>query len=176
LIATPGDGDAMRAQLDAIGTDVLVLAGYLKLVPAGVVRAFAGRLLNIHPALLPAFGGAGMWGARIHQAVIAHGVTVTGVTVHFVDEAYDRGPILAQWPVPVLGGDTPQSLAARVLPVEHLLYPPCVEAVAAGRVGLDAEGRVRGTVGAIESVITDARFALAASTSFANELGAMFPR
>lgn len=178
LVEAPGDANAMCAQLDAIGTDVLVLAGYLKLVPAGVVRAFHGRLLNIHPALLPAFGGAGMWGPRIHQAVIAHGVTVTGVTVHFVDEEFDRGPILAQWPVPVRGDDTPESLAARVLQVEHLLYPPCVEAVAARRVGLDAEGRVRGAVGVDSTLPPSTRFALsaAAAATFAAELGAMFPR
>lgn len=178
LVEAPNDDAAMCAQLEAIGTDVLVLAGYLKLVPAGVVRAFHGRLLNIHPALLPAFGGAGMWGPRIHQAVIAHGATVTGVTVHFVDEEFDRGPILAQWPVPVRGGDTPESLAARVLQVEHLLYPPCVEAVAAGRVGLDADGRVRGTVGVDGAMPAAARFALSdvATPSFPAELGAMYPR
>lgn len=176
IVASPGDGDAMCAQLDAIGTDVLVLAGYLKLVPASVVRAFRGRLLNIHPALLPAFGGAGMWGQRIHQAVIAHGVTVTGVTVHFVDEEFDRGPILAQWPVPVVGGDTPESLAARVLQVEHLLYPPCVEAVAARRVGLDTNGRVRGAVGVAHTDTARTRFALANVATFAEELGTMFPR
>ena len=85
-----------------------------------------------------------MYGHHIHAAVLAHGNTVTGVTIHFVDEAYDRGPIIAQWPVPVLPGDTPDTLGARVLAVEHQLYPPCVAAVAAGALSLDGEGHVRG--------------------------------
>ena len=79
--------------------------------------------MNVHPSLLPSFGGAGMYGIRVHQAAIEAGVRVTGVTVHFVDEEYDRGPIIAQWPVPVLPGDTPETLAERVLAVEHTLYP-----------------------------------------------------
>jgi folate-dependent phosphoribosylglycinamide formyltransferase PurN len=86
-----------------------------------------------------------MYGSRIHAAVLAHGVRVTGVTVHLVDEAYDTGPILAQWPVPVLPGDTPDRLAARVLAVEHQLLPATVSALAAGALWLDADGRVRGT-------------------------------
>jgi folate-dependent phosphoribosylglycinamide formyltransferase PurN len=101
-------------------------------------------MLNVHPALLPAFGGAGMYGVRVHRAVIEAGVRVSGATVHFVDEVFDRGPIIAQWPVPVAAGDTAESLAARVLCVEHVLYPRIVTAVAAGRVQLDADGRVRG--------------------------------
>ncbi|WP_419941804.1 phosphoribosylglycinamide formyltransferase [Candidatus Palauibacter sp.] len=124
-------------------SDIVVLAGYMKLVPEGVVRAHWGRILNIHPALLPSFGGRGMYGARVHQAVVDAGARVTGATVHFVDEAYDRGPILCQWPVPVLEGDTPASVAARVLKVEHRLLPAAVEALASGTVRLAADGRVR---------------------------------
>ncbi|HKJ01907.1 MAG TPA: phosphoribosylglycinamide formyltransferase [Longimicrobiales bacterium] len=105
------------------GVQVVYLAGYLKLLPAPVVQAFSGRILNIHPALLPAFGGKGMWGMHVHQAVLASGARLSGPTVHLVDEEYDRGRILAQWPVPVLPGDTPESLASRVLAVEHRLYP-----------------------------------------------------
>lgn len=109
--------------LEAAGVDVLFLAGYLRLVPAAVVERFQGRILNIHPALLPAFGGKGMWGRHVHEAVLAAGCRVTGVTVHVVDEVYDRGLILAQWPVPVRSDDTPETLAGRVLAVEHRLYP-----------------------------------------------------
>ena len=84
-----------------------------------------------------------MYGARVHRAVIDAGVRITGATVHFVDEAYDRGPILCQWPVPVLAGDTPESVAARVLTVEHRILPAAVEALASGAVRLEADRRVR---------------------------------
>jgi formyltetrahydrofolate-dependent phosphoribosylglycinamide formyltransferase len=109
--------------LQAAGIQVVFLAGYLRLVPAAVTRAFPRRILNIHPALLPAFGGKGMYGRRVHEAVLAAGSAVSGATVHFVDERYDEGRVLAQWTVPVRADDTPESLAARVLAVEHLLYP-----------------------------------------------------
>lgn len=144
VIGTPRDGAALVTMLQHAGVDVLVLAGYLKLVPPEVVQAYRGRMLNVHPALLPAFGGPGMYGQRIHTAVLEHGATVTGVTVHFVDEVFDRGPIIAQWPVPVLPGDTPSLLAARVLRVEHVLLPLCVAAVASGAIVLGADGRVHG--------------------------------
>lgn len=124
-------------------SDIVVLAGYMKLVPERVVGAYWGRIVNIHPALLPSFGGRGMYGARVHRAVVDAGARITGATVHFVDEAYDRGPILCQWPVPVLAGDTPGAVAARVLKVEHRLLPAAVEALASGRVRLDRAGRVR---------------------------------
>jgi phosphoribosylglycinamide formyltransferase-1 len=107
--------------------DVILLAGYLKLVPADVVEHFRGRVLNIHPALLPLFGGKGMYGRRVHEAVLESGATESGATVHFVDEEYDRGAVLAQRRVPVEPGDTPESLAARVLAVEHELYPEAVD-------------------------------------------------
>jgi formyltetrahydrofolate-dependent phosphoribosylglycinamide formyltransferase len=117
--------------LGALGdADLVVLAGYLKLVPAPVVARFRWRMINIHPALLPAFGGDGMYGLRVHAAVLASGATVTGVTVHYVDEAYDRGPVIAQWPVPVRPGDTPDALASRVLAVEHRLLPAVVAELA----------------------------------------------
>ncbi len=125
--------DVTRETLEVLRTaaiDMIALAGYLRLVPAEVVRAFRDRILNIHPALLPAFGGKGMYGRRVHQAVIAAGCRVSGATVHLVDEHYDRGPIVFQWPVPVLAGDSPESLAARVLCVEHRIYPLTVEAMA----------------------------------------------
>lgn len=102
---------------------VILLAGYLRLLPPVIVQAYRRLILNIHPALLPSFGGQGMWGHHVHEAVLAAGVSITGPTIHFVDEEYDTGAILAQWPVPVLAGDTADTLAARVLEVEHLLYP-----------------------------------------------------
>jgi phosphoribosylglycinamide formyltransferase-1 len=114
--------------------DLVVLAGYLKLVPAEVIAAYPGRIINIHPALLPAFGGSGMYGHRVHEAVLASGATQSGATVHLVDEQYDRGAILAQARVPVHRGDTPETLAARVLEAEHRLLPAVVlRAAAAGR-------------------------------------------
>lgn len=132
--------DVAREMLDVLArhrVDVILLAGYLKLVPREVVVLYRGRMLNIHPALLPAFGGKGMYGKRVHAAVIDAGATESGATVHLVDEEYDRGTIIAQRRVPVLAGDTPEVLAARVLAAEHRLYPRAVdhvcEALAAGR-------------------------------------------
>lgn len=140
------DSDGMAAflleQLDAWGADFVVLAGYMRLVPPEVVRAYLGRMVNIHPALLPAFGGKGMYGGRVHGAVIEAGARVSGVTIHFVDEAYDRGPILCQWPVPVLSADRPETLAARVLRVEHRVLPLAVEALARGDVRLEGDRHV----------------------------------
>lgn len=124
--------DALADALAVHRIDLVVLAGWLQLVPAEVVRRYHGRMLNVHPALLPAFGGKGMYGMRVHQAVIASGARVSGATVHLVDERYDEGAIVAQWPVPVLPGDTPEMLAARVLAVEHRLLPLAVEAIARG--------------------------------------------
>ena len=110
-------------------TDLIVLAGYLKLIPREVVARYRGRMLNIHPALLPAFGGPGMYGPRVHEVVIASGARVSGATVHLVDDRYDEGRIVAQWPVPVAPSDTPGELAERVLRIEHMLLPAAVEAL-----------------------------------------------
>jgi phosphoribosylglycinamide formyltransferase-1 len=123
---------ALLAELERHRIDLVVLAGFLQLVPVTVVERYEGRMVNIHPALLPAFGGAGMYGMRVHRAVIESGVRVSGATVHRVSEEYDSGSILAQWPVPVLPGDTPEALAARVLAVEHRLLPLVVETLARG--------------------------------------------
>lgn len=131
------DGAQLEQVLEEHAIDLIVLAGYLRLVPSETVAMYEGRIVNIHPALLPAFGGPGMYGARVHRAVLDAGVRVTGVTAHFVNEAYDRGRIIAQWPVPVFVGDDTGTLAARVLRVEHLVYPRVVDAVAAGRLTLD---------------------------------------
>lgn len=134
-----GGAEAFEAELlgelDSHGIDWVVLAGYLHLVPSRVVERYRGRMLNIHPALLPAFGGPGMYGARVHRAVLATGARVSGATVHLVDERYDEGKIVAQWPVPVLASDTPESLAGRVLRVEHLLLAAALEALVRGGEG-----------------------------------------
>lgn len=135
--------DWLERELTACGAGLVVLAGWLKMIPAAVVAAYRGRMINIHPALLPAFGGPGMYGRHVHEAVLDRGARVTGVTVHFVDEIYDHGAIVGQWPVPVLEGDDADRLAARVLKVEHRVLPEIVRAYADGEFGLDDEGRVR---------------------------------
>jgi phosphoribosylglycinamide formyltransferase 1 len=124
------DGSELLDLLQKYRVDLVVLAGYLKRIPSKVIREYSGRMMNIHPALLPAFGGEGMYGARVHQAVIAAGAKETGVTVHLVDDEYDRGPIIAQWRIPVEPSDSADTLAARVLNVEHVVYPRTVEMVA----------------------------------------------
>jgi len=122
VLRDPGDAVELLAAL-AAHADLVVLAGYLKLVPPAVVARFRWRMINIHPALLPAHGGPGMYGNRVHAAVLTSGATESGATVHYVDEQYDRGPIIAQQRVPVRPGDTAETLAARVLEVEHRLLP-----------------------------------------------------
>ncbi len=126
--------------LSSSAIDFLILAGYLKMVPVEVVRAYPRKILNIHPALLPAFGGPGFYGRRVHEAVLASGDDVSGVTVHFVDEEYDHGPTVAQVTVPVEPDDTPKTLAARVLEQEHRLYPQVVAALCRGAIDWDEDG------------------------------------
>lgn len=126
-IADPAEWLQTLAGEDA---QLIVLAGFLKRVPVAVVEAGRGRMINIHPALLPRHGGPGMYGRRVHQAVLAAGDSVSGATVHLVTEEYDCGPILGQARVPVLPGDTAETLAARVLEVEHRLLPAAVLAAA----------------------------------------------
>lgn len=126
--------------LGAHRIELILLAGYLKLVPPEVVARYPQRILNIHPALLPKYGGKGMYGLRVHRAVLEAGDGESGATVHFVDEEYDRGATLAQSRVPVLEGDTPESLARRVLAVEHRLYPAAVDRLCAAiGAGLEPE-------------------------------------
>jgi len=119
-------GDPAEVLSALAGAQLVVLAGYLKFVHASVVARFRGRIINIHPALLPDFGGAGMYGRRVHEAVLASGAKESGATVHFVDEEFDRGAIIAQERVPIEAGDTPDTLAARVLEAEHRLLPRVV--------------------------------------------------
>ena len=124
VLANPADPNELLVALrDA---QLVVLAGYLKLVPLVVVAQFRGRMINIHPALLPDFGGPGMYGHHVHAAVLASGARESGATVHFVDEAFDRGDIIAQEKVRVEPADTPETLAARVLEAEHRLLPRVV--------------------------------------------------
>ena len=118
---------AMVERLKEHHIDIILLAGYMRKVPDAVVSAFPGKMLNIHPALLPKFGGEGMYGIHVHTAVLEAGETETGATVHFVNEEYDKGKILLQRTVPVLPDDTPETLAARVLECEHRLYPDALE-------------------------------------------------
>ena len=125
-------GGEWLAALEAQSVDLLVLAGFLKLVPPEVITRYRGHIINVHPALLPDFGGKGMYGIRVHEAVLQSGATESGCTVHLVEEEYDRGMILAQARVPVLPGDTAQLLASRVLEQEHRLLPAVVLAVARG--------------------------------------------
>jgi phosphoribosylglycinamide formyltransferase 1 len=117
---------ALLALLKEYRIDMIVLAGYMRKIPAGVVTAYRDRILNIHPALLPEFGGTGMYGMNVHQAVIDAGRDESGATVHLIDSEYDTGPIIAQERVPVLKDDTPEMVAERVLQAEHRLYPRVV--------------------------------------------------
>ena len=121
--------EEILALLESLEVGAIFLAGYLRLVPSAVVSAYRRRILNIHPALLPDFGGKGMFGKRVHEAVIASGSKVSGATVHYVDEDYDTGTIVGQWPVSLLPGDDADGVAARVLRVEHRLYPSVVDHV-----------------------------------------------
>jgi phosphoribosylglycinamide formyltransferase-1 len=119
--------------------DLIALAGYMKRVPSKVIERFRNRILNIHPALLPKFGGTGMYGIHVHEAVLAAGEKVSGATVHIVDEEYDHGAIVVQKTVEVSANDTPETLAAKVLKIEHEIYPQALAAFATGRVHI--EGR-----------------------------------
>ncbi len=131
----PSPDEAARdlmAHLSGKQIDFIALAGYLKFLPTAVVRAYAGRIANIHPALLPKYGGKGMYGRHVHEAVLAAGEKETGATVHLVDEIYDHGAILEQVHVPILPGDTVDSLAERVLREEHILYPRTLQKLIKG--------------------------------------------
>jgi phosphoribosylglycinamide formyltransferase-1 len=128
---------ALLETLRSHGTDLVVLAGYMKRLPPSVVHAYRNRIINIHPALLPKFGGHGMYGIHVHEAVLAAQETVSGATVHLVDEEYDRGPVLLQRTVPVLPDDTPGALAARVLVAEHQLLPDAIRLFSEERVDIN---------------------------------------
>jgi phosphoribosylglycinamide formyltransferase-1 len=133
-------GDAVFNPCRAARVDYVVMAGFMKLAP--VPADFEGRVINIHPALIPAFCGPGMYGDRVHQAVIDAGVRVTGCTVHFVDNVYDHGPIIWQQPVPVFDDDTADTLGKRVFECEKEAYPHVLRLLAAGKIKLEG-GRVK---------------------------------
>lgn len=135
----------LLSELASRGIDLIVLAGYMKMIPSEVTKRYHNRIVNIHPALLPSFGGVGMYGKRVHQAVLDYGAKVTGITVHFVDAEYDKGPIILQETAPVLDGDDADTLAERVLKVEHANFWRAVEAIAQGRIHVEGR-RVVGTV------------------------------
>jgi phosphoribosylglycinamide formyltransferase-1 len=123
--------------LAEVGAELIVLAGYMKKLPPPVVRRYRNRIMNIHPALLPSFGGKGMYGINVHRAVLEYGAKLSGITVHFVSEEYDQGPVILQKTVPVLDDDDENALAARVLEAEHDNYWRAVEAAAAGKIRVD---------------------------------------
>ncbi len=127
---------AMLSALESAEVDLIILAGYMKKIGSAVLSAFSNRILNIHPALLPKFGGQGMYGMHVHEAVIAASETESGATVHLINEVYDEGPILQQLKVPVLQDDTPETLQKRVLEKEHILYPDTVAKIARGEIEL----------------------------------------
>ena len=129
--------DALVSALRTARADTVVLAGYLRRVPSAVLSAFSHRVINLHPSLLPAFGGKGMYGLHVHQAVLDYGAKVSGCTVHFVDETYDTGPVILQRTVPVLDTDTPETLAARILPEEHAALVDALRLLGEGRLRVD---------------------------------------
>ncbi len=122
----------IEEQLGAHEVDIIILAGFLWLLPARIAEAYPGRVLNIHPALLPAYGGKGMYGMRVHSAVIAAGEKMSGITIHKVDECYDRGDIIAQFTVEIADDDTPESLAEKIHRLEYRHFPAVIERLAAG--------------------------------------------
>jgi formyltetrahydrofolate-dependent phosphoribosylglycinamide formyltransferase len=125
--------------------ELIICAGYMKKLPNAIVHSYHNRIINIHPGLLPAFGGKGMYGANVHRAVLDYGAKISGITAHFIDEEYDHGPVILQVAVPVMEDDTAETLAARVLLVEHANLWRAVEAV--GRGSIHVEGRrVRGQI------------------------------
>lgn len=123
----------MLEQLERINPDFIVLAGFLKKIPKEVVAAFPNRIVNIHPSLLPSFGGHGMYGMNVHRAVWRAGVKLSGATVHFVNDVYDDGAILLQESVSLLGSETAEQIAEKVLAVEHKLFPSALKLLVEGR-------------------------------------------
>jgi phosphoribosylglycinamide formyltransferase-1 len=121
------DSCEVLTMLQKRGTDLLVLAGFLWLIPANIIEAFRGRIINIHPALLPRFGGSGMYGDRVHRAVLDAGCTESGITIHHVNEQYDAGDIIFKARCPVLPGDDVHSLASRVHALEYEHYPAVIK-------------------------------------------------
>jgi phosphoribosylglycinamide formyltransferase-1 len=137
--------DYLKQLLKQYGIELIVLAGYMKKLPPTIVKAYANRIVNIHPGLLPAFGGKGMYGMHVHRAVLEYGAKISGITIHFVDEEYDHGPIILQKVIQVMDDDTADTLAKRVLEVEHDNLWRVVEAIARGTIRVEGR-RVFGKV------------------------------
>ena len=140
-VTHPCDDDRDRAIVDLLerhGVELVVLGGYMKELGPRTIDRFRNRIVNVHPALLPKFGGRGYFGIAVHEAVLASGDRITGATIHLVDEQIDQGNVLAQQTVAVEDGDTPETLAARVLAVEHSLYVDTLRRIASGEIDLDA--------------------------------------
>ena len=126
--------DRLKIILKESGIELIVLAGFLKLIPEDFVKSFSNRIINIHPALLPSFGGTGMYGINVHRAVFESSVQVSGASVHFVDETFDTGKIIAQRCVDISDVKSPEEIAERVLQIEHQLLPDVIEKIALGKV------------------------------------------
>ncbi len=123
--------------LEQFQPDLIVLAGYMKLVPVSVIEKFRNRIINIHPALLPKFGGKGMYGMNVHEAVFAAGEKVSGVTVHLVNEKYDEGKILYQEQIDISDCNSPEEISSKVLKLEHRLYPEVIQNIIEGKISLE---------------------------------------
>lgn len=126
-----GFENALQAALEQYPVNLICLAGFMRILTAGFIRRWENRIINTHPALLPKFGGAGMYGEHVHRAVLAAGETESGASIHYVIPEVDQGPVILQRRVPVLPGDSVETLAARVVEQEHLLYPEAVRLIAA---------------------------------------------
>ena len=127
----------LKKRLNELKVDYMVLAGWLKIIPESFIRAFEDRIINIHPSLIPSFCGGGFYGLKVHRAVLEYGAKISGCTVHFVNEVPDGGAIIAQRAVDVEEDDTPESLQARILEVEHMLLPYCVKKLCEGKIKKD---------------------------------------
>ena len=134
--------DDLNTILKSLKVELIVLAGFLKMIPENFIKSFRNKIINIHPALLPSFGGSGMYGMNVHRAVYESSAQVSGATVHFVDETYDTGRIIAQRCVDISGVSSPEQIAERVLSVEHQLLPYVIEKIALGKVFVE-NNRVR---------------------------------
>lgn len=138
---THPDPDLLDAIISSVltnhGVELVALAGYMKKLGSLTLKRYRGHVLNVHPSLLPKFGGRGMYGPRVHEAVLDSRETVSGATIHIVDEEYDHGPVVSQRQVPVLDHDTPESLGARVLAQEHILFSETIQEIANGHINLD---------------------------------------
>jgi formyltetrahydrofolate-dependent phosphoribosylglycinamide formyltransferase len=129
--------DEIKSLFSSLKIDLIVLAGFLKLIPAEFIKSFKNKIINIHPALLPSFGGSGMFGMNVHRAVFSASAQVSGASIHFVDESYDTGKIIAQRCVDISDIQSPEELAERVLKIEHQLLPDVIEKFALGKVFVD---------------------------------------